>query len=67
MSETGPQAINAAFGTEAPLNGGSLAVEGETSGGIRWQVGLSVQRYRDGGRPTTGLQAGIELPLYTGR
>lgn len=67
MSETGPQTINAAFGTEAPLTGGSLAIEGETAAGVRWQLGLSVQRYRGGDRPVTGLQAGIELPLYTGR
>lgn len=67
MSETGPQTINAAFGTEATLSGGSLAIEGETAAGIRWQLGLSVQRYSGGERPTTGLQAGIELPIFTGR
>lgn len=67
MSQQQPQATNATFGRPGALRGLSLAVDGETPGGIRWQVGVSVQHYAAGGRPVTGLQASIDVPIYTGR
>ena len=66
-SETGPQSINAAFGAPGTLSGFSLALDGETPGGVKWQVGLSVQHYPGGDRPLLGLQAGIDVPILTGR
>ncbi len=67
VSEAGPQTINAAFGAPGRLNGLSLALEGESAAGVKWQIGVSVQRYAGGDRPVTGLQAGIDVPLATGR
>ena len=37
VSETGPQSINAAFGAPGTLSGFSLAFDGETPGGVKWQ------------------------------
>ena len=65
MSEMGAQPINAAFGNPGRLVGLALGIEGETSGGLRWQLGVSVQQYPAGGRPTTSLLAGVELPVVT--
>jgi len=62
-SQTGPQTINAAFGTPGPLSGFSLALEGESLAGVKWKLGVSMQRYPGGDRPQTGLQAGIDVPL----
>jgi hypothetical protein len=67
MSELGPQPINAAFGEPGSLRGLSVALEGETQGGVKWQVGVSVQRYSGSDRPTTGLVASVDVPIYTGR
>ncbi len=67
VSETGPQSINAAFGAPGSLSGFSLAFDGETPGGVKWQVGLSVQHYPGGDRPVLGLQAGIDVPILAGR
>jgi hypothetical protein len=66
VSETGPQTINAAFGAPGSLSGLSLALAGETPGGIKWQLGVSVQHYPAFDRPRTGLQASIEVPVYSG-
>jgi hypothetical protein len=63
VSESGAQSINAAFGTPGPLSGFSLAFEGESKAGVKWQLGASVQRYPGGGRSVTGLQLGIDIPL----
>jgi len=63
VSQTGAQAIDAAFGTPGRLDGFALAVQGETARALRWNVGLSVQRYSAGVRPTAGVQAGIDVPL----
>ena len=65
MSEMGAQPINAAFGNPGRLVGLALGIESETSGGLRWQLGVSVQQYPAGGRPTTSLLAGVELPVVT--
>jgi hypothetical protein len=67
VSETGPQAINAVFGAPGSLSGLSLALAGETPAGIKWQFGVSVQRYPAFDRPQTSLQASIDVPVYTGR
>ena len=66
-SKTGPQPINAAFGQPASLSGLSLALEGEAAAGLKWQLGLSVQRYDGSNRPVTGLVAGIDIPIAAGR
>ena len=67
VSQSGPQSINASFGTPGNLYGGSLSLEGETPQQLKWQVGLSVQRYSADVRPTTGVTASISVPLQTGR
>lgn len=67
MSEMGPQAVNATYGVPATLRGFSLAVEGESAAGIRWQLGVSLQRYAGSDRPATSALASIEVPISTGR
>ena len=66
MSWMGDQTINAAYGVTGKLTGLMLGVEGETATGLKWQLGLSVQDYPEGGRPVAGLLAGVEIPI-TGR
>ena len=51
MSETGPQSINAAFGTPASLSVFPLALDGEAPGGVKWQLGVLVQGYPAFDRP----------------
>lgn len=64
MSAMGAQPRNAAWGVEGRLAGMSLDISGETAGGLKWQLGLSVQHYPAGGRPTAGVRAGVEMPVY---
>ena len=66
MSWMGAQTVNAAYGDTGKLTGLMLGVEGETATGLKWQLGLSVQDYPEGGRPVAGLLAGVEIPI-TGR
>ena len=63
MSEMGAQPINAAFGNPGRLVGCALGVEGETSAGLRWQLGVSVQQYPAGGRPSASVLAGVDWPV----
>lgn len=66
MSWMGDQPINAAYGVTGELAGLMLGVEGETAAGVKWQLGLSVQGYPEGGRPVAGVLAGVQIPI-TGR
>ena len=63
----GPPWLNASYGMPGALSGFSLALDGETAAGIKWQVGVSVQHYPGSDRPVTGLQAGIDVPIDAGR
>lgn len=54
--------INAAYGTSAKARGVLVQTSGETAL-LRWNVGVSVQRYDAPGRRTAGVLAAIELPL----
>lgn len=67
VSKDVPQPINAIYGVPGSLRGLSLGVNGESTGGVKWQVGVSVQRYAGSDRPTTGLQASVDVPIFTGR
>lgn len=63
MSWMGDQPINAAYGVTGELIGLMLGIDGETPAGLKWQLGLSVQNYPDGGRPVAGVIVGVELPI----
>lgn len=63
MSAMGAQERNAVYGTPGKLAGLAFGVDGETPSGLKWQLGVSVQHYPAGGRPTAGVLAAIELPI----
>ena len=63
MSTMGAQPRNAIYGVSGNLAGFTLGVDGETASGLRWQLGVSVQNYPEGGRPVAGLLAGVDLPI----
>jgi hypothetical protein len=63
MSEMGDQPRNAAYGVPGKLTGFALGVDGETPAGFKWQLGVSMQNYPEGGRPRVGVLAGFELPI----
>jgi hypothetical protein len=63
MSEMGHQPRNAMYGEPGKLTGFALGVDGETPAGFKWQLGVSMQNYPEGGRPRVGVLAGFELPI----
>lgn len=62
LSQFGFEPLNAAYGVPGKVQGLLLQSSGET-GIVRWNLGVSVQRYPASDRRTTGLVAGIEVPL----
>ncbi len=54
--------LNSTFGERGTLRGLRLELA-TTRAGLDWSVGLSVQRYAPGPRPSVGLQASVLVPL----
>lgn len=62
VNEQGTEPLNALFGERGTLRGLRLELA-TTRAGLDWSVGLSVQRYAPGPRPSVGLQASVLVPL----
>ena len=65
LSERGPEPLNAAFGKQGALRGLNFEVAAATAT-FDWSLGLSVQRYPAGPRPSVGILASVRRPLGAG-